>query len=132
VREPETRYAYYRIQAAEWVRQNAAASDRIGSWNAGTFAYFSHRTVVNLDGLVNDVGFLRRVIRERDLEGYLASEGIGWLADQACGAEPTPRSYLARGAAAHLETEFTLAARFFHAKAPDGCPGYAVWRRRAE
>jgi hypothetical protein len=69
VHEPAAQYAYYRIQAADWIRGNTAASDRIGSWNAGTFGYFSHRTVVNLDGLVNDVHYLQRVLERNDLEG---------------------------------------------------------------
>ena len=128
-REPEARYAYYRIRAAEWVRQNTPPSDRIGSWNAGTLGYFSHRTVVNLDGLVNDAGFFRTVIEGRNLEGYLDRERIAWLADQACGPRQSPRNYLARGDAAHMEKESELAARFFRADAPDGCPGYAVWWR---
>jgi hypothetical protein len=129
-RDAEARFAYYRIRAADWVRQNTPAGDRIGSWNAGTFAYFAHRPVVNLDGLVNDAAFFRTVIEERDLAGYLGREDIAWLADQACGPRLSPRSYLARGGAAHLESDFELAARFFRAGAPDGCPGYAVWRRR--
>ncbi len=129
VHEPAAQYAYYRIQAADWVRENTAASDRIGSWNAGTFGYFSHRTVVNLDGLVNDVHYLQRVLERNDLEGYIKSEQITWLADQTCAANPRPTAYLAGTASERLDAEFDLVASFYRASADDGCPGYAVWRR---
>ena len=130
IHDPAAYYAYYRIQAADWVRENTTASDRFGSWNAGTFGYFSHRVVVNLDGLVNDVDYFSRVIERNDLEGYLRSERITWLADQACGADPRPTGYLAQTESEHLDAEFDLVAHFFRAAADDGCPGYAVWRRR--
>jgi hypothetical protein len=130
-REPEAYYAYYRVHAADWVRNNTDVSDRIGSWNAGTFGYFSHRSVVNLHGLVNDADYFRRVIERNDLEGYLRSERIAWLADQACGADSRPAGYLAQTKSEHLDAEFDLVAHFFRAAADDGCPGYAVWRRNA-
>jgi hypothetical protein len=38
---------------------------------------------VNLDGLVNDREFFRRVVIGHDLKGYLATEHVGWLADKA-------------------------------------------------
>jgi hypothetical protein len=129
VHDPTASYAYYRIQAADWARENTATSDRIGSWNAGTFGYFSHRRVVNLHGLVNDVDYFRRVIERKNLEGYLRSERITWLADQACGADSRPTAYLALTASEHLDAEFDLVVHFFRANADDGCPGFAIWHR---
>ena len=129
LQDPSAYYGYYRIQAADWVRETTAASDRIGSWNAGTFGYFSHRSVVNLHGLVNDADYFRRVIERNDLEGYLSSERIAWLADQACRTDSRPVGYLAQTESKHLDAEFDLVAHFFRAAADDGCPGYAVWRR---
>jgi len=88
--------------------------------------YFSHRHVVNLDGFVNDRAYLDTVVRGQRLGQYLSRERIVWLADQACGADPSPRPYLARGGAADLAAQFALEATF---QGPGGCPGTAVWRR---
>ena len=39
--------------AANWAREHVPPGERIGAWNAGGTAFFSGRTVVSLDGLVN-------------------------------------------------------------------------------
>jgi len=125
-----TTYATYRHQAAEWLRQKTPEDARIGSWNAGLLGYFSHRAVVNLDGLVNDRRYFEDVVVGRDLDGYLRREGITYLADQACGLDPSLGPYLTRTANERLEKEFAVQAFFFNETAPDRCPGYAVWRRK--
>jgi hypothetical protein len=129
-REPASTYAYHRVRAAEWLGRNAQAADRIGSWNAGMLGYFSGRHVVNLDGLVNDVGYFRRVIQGKDLAGYLESERVVFLADQACGPAPRPTPYLGRTGSEHLDARLDLVAAFHAEDDADGCPGYAVWRVR--
>jgi hypothetical protein len=101
----------------------------VGSWNAGLLGYFSHRPVVNLDGLVNDRTYFENVILGHDLETYLRDEGIERLADQACGVAPTLLPYLARTDSRRLAGAFSIEAIFFHRNGEDGCPGYAVWRR---
>ena len=47
----------------------------------GDSATFSHRTVINLDGLVNDARFFHDVVKEHRLGEYLQRERIEWLAD---------------------------------------------------
>jgi hypothetical protein len=128
--DTQSRFAHYRLQAADWIRAYTPPSARIGSWNAGMLGYFSHRAVVNLDGLANNGDYFRRVVRGKDLEGYLRSERIGWLADQSCGPSPRPTIYLRSFFAGHLDAELDLAARYYRSGAADGCPGYAVWRWR--
>ena len=123
-------YAPYRLQAAEWIGRNTPPGARIGSWNAGMLGYFSGRSVVNLDGLVNDRSYFERVIRRGELEGYLSAEGIDWLADQACGPDPSPLAYLRRTGSERLMREFDLAAALVHPDSRDGCPGYGIWHRR--
>jgi len=39
--------------AATWVRDNTEPGTVVASWDAGIVGYFSHRPVVNLDGVVN-------------------------------------------------------------------------------
>jgi hypothetical protein len=123
LREPDRAYAYHRIHAADWARATIPASEAIGSWNAGMFAYFSHRSVVNLDGLVNDLGYYRSVVEGGDLEGYLDREAIHWLADHVCG--PARCLPALTGPVAE---RLALAEVFRSAHAGDDCPGFGVWR----
>jgi hypothetical protein len=53
--------------------------ERLGSFQAGTYAWFGRREVVNLDGKVNP-GALR-ALREGRLDRYLARERIAWILD---------------------------------------------------
>ncbi len=68
---------------------------RLGCFNAGIPAYFGHRTVIGLDGLVNHtvVGYWRA----RRFDRYLADADIAYIADEEgvlrragrfCSAEP--------------------------------------------
>ncbi len=127
-RDPLSQYAAYRLEAAAWLRANTGEETRVGSWNAGMLGYFSGRHVVNLDGLANDVDYFRQVTQRHDLEGYLAREGIGWLADQTCGADPRPNVYLRRTGSEHLADRCILERAFYNGKSADHCPGFAVWR----
>lgn len=65
--------------AARWARDNLAPEARVGTWNAGAIGYLSGRQVVNLDGVVNTVGFLER--DQYDLCGYWKRTGITHLVD---------------------------------------------------
>jgi hypothetical protein len=53
---------------------------RIGAWWAGAFGYFAPRTVINLDGVVNDTAYLA-ALRSCTLVPYADREGIGYFAD---------------------------------------------------
>jgi len=126
LKEPGRFYPAQRIAAARWLATNTPEGSRIGSWNAGMLGYFSHRHVVNLDGLVNDKRYLEQVIRGNDLETYLAETSIDFLADQTCGDRPTLLPYISRTGSQHLEERLTLEEAFGHG--PARCPGYSVWR----
>lgn len=131
-RDASEHTAHYVIPAAKWLRDNMANSDRLGtSVYGGMLGYFSGRHVVVLDGVVNDLGFFRRVVRNGDLEGYLRDEGIAWLAGPGCGPRPSFSAALRREGRfsdeiERLGAEFSLAAGFY--QSPNGCPGYALWR----
>jgi hypothetical protein len=49
----------------QWLDQNTQPGDSIGVWNAGIAGYFSHRRVVNLDGVTNN-----------DLYGWVGERGF--------------------------------------------------------
>jgi hypothetical protein len=70
-----------RYTMARWIDDNLPESAVIGSWNAGQLAFFSGRTVVNLDGLVNDQAYAGRLKAGLPVIDYLDSEGITHLAD---------------------------------------------------
>lgn len=52
----------------------------MGCFNAGIPAYFGHRLVINLDGLVNHA--VHPYWRQHRFERYLADEGIAYIADE--------------------------------------------------
>jgi hypothetical protein len=66
--------------AAEWLNANTPADSVVASWDAGVLGYFSHRPVINLDGLVNDWEFVE-VIRTRRYVDYLEREGVDFVAN---------------------------------------------------
>jgi hypothetical protein len=83
-------YKNYRV--AQWIAENTRESDVFAAFNAGLLAYFSNRTVVNLDGLVNDYSYYREVIRgTKRLDVYLSENDVRYLVDYQI-----PRDFLAR------------------------------------
>jgi hypothetical protein len=71
------------LRAADWLHTHVDETAHVGSWNAGRLAYFSHRTVINLDGLVNDARFYDDVVKGHRLGEYLRRERIEWFADNS-------------------------------------------------
>lgn len=70
-----------RLELARWIDGHLPPAARIGAWNAGELGYFSRRSVVNLDGLVNDRAYLDFLRSGRPVREYLDREGIEYLAD---------------------------------------------------
>lgn len=66
-------------RAAEWTNLHTNPSARIGAFNAGIVSFFSRRTVVNLDGVVNNSAY--DALRARRLHDYLVANSIDYLAD---------------------------------------------------
>jgi len=67
------------LEAARWLGENTDPEARIGSLNAGIVGYFSGRTVINLDGVVNEEAYEAR--RDGRLIEYVHAEEITYLAD---------------------------------------------------
>jgi len=79
----------YRL--AGWIRLHTPPQERVGASYAGLLGYFSGRTVVNLDGLVNSVDYFNRVMVGEQWEPYLQETRLSWLADVGCrGRGSTP------------------------------------------
>lgn len=70
-----------RWEAAAWINSNLPPTARIGAWNAGVLAYFTDRTIVNLDGLTNNREYLDFLKTKQPVETYLRKEGIEYISD---------------------------------------------------
>ena len=74
----------YRL--AEWLARETPPASRVGAWNSGIIGYFSNRTVVDLDGVVNNgvYTFARQRGVAFDLasiRGYIETTDIEYLTD---------------------------------------------------
>lgn len=67
------------LQAARWIEAGTPEDAIVGSWNAGILSYFSKRTVVNLDGVVNSRAI--EINKSRRLNEYLKERKINYIAD---------------------------------------------------
>jgi hypothetical protein len=52
---------------------------KIASWNSGIFGYFSNRSVINTDGLVNDN--VVKPIKSKKLKKYIDDNNIRYIVD---------------------------------------------------
>jgi len=69
-------------RAAAWVESNLPPGTRIGSWDAGLIAFHTTRPVINLDGVVNDVAWLR-AMRAGTAGERLRQEGVAWYVNHS-------------------------------------------------
>ncbi len=65
--------------AADWINTHTTPAARVGAFNAGIIGFFSQRTVVNLDGAVNNSAY--DALRARRLQDYLLANSIDYVAD---------------------------------------------------
>jgi hypothetical protein len=71
-----------RYQAARWMAANLPPDAVCASWNAGQIGFFSERTVINLDGLINGVDYYNRVIRGGVSRlDYIYENDVNYLVD---------------------------------------------------
>jgi len=64
---------------AQWISRHTAPDTVVGAWNSGILGFYSGRTVVNLDGLVNVDAV--RAMRARALSAYLDQRRVQYLVD---------------------------------------------------
>jgi len=64
---------------AEWMNKHLPEDELVGVFNAGVQGYFSHVTVVNLDGLVNNSA--HDAMREYKLWSYIEEEKLRYISD---------------------------------------------------
>ncbi len=66
--------------AGTWMHHNLPPDARVASWDAGAIGYFSHRRIVNLDGVVNNLDFYHAG-KEGRIPQFLAQRDVRWLAN---------------------------------------------------
>lgn len=64
---------------ADWLHANTDPNAVIGGFNTGITGYYSGRTVVNLDGVMNDSAIT--ALQDRKLQQLISSANIHYLAD---------------------------------------------------
>jgi hypothetical protein len=71
-----------RYNAALWIAENSPPDTVFASWNAGQLGYFSNRTFINLDGVINSVDYYERVLRGPvSLTDYLSENKVDYIVD---------------------------------------------------
>lgn len=71
-----------RYHAALWIADNSPADTVFAAWNAGQLGFFSNRTFINLDGLINNLDYYERVlIGSVPLTDYLEENNVGYIVD---------------------------------------------------
>ena len=73
-----------RYDAALWIAENSSPDTVFASWNAGQLGFFSDRTFINLDGLINNVDYYERVLQgSTPLTDYLMENNVDFIVDYA-------------------------------------------------
>jgi len=71
-----------RYNAAQWIAQNTPPDTIFAAWNAGQLSFFSNRTFINLDGLINNSDYYERVLRGSvPLSDYLTENKVAYIVD---------------------------------------------------
>ena len=69
-------------KAAVWTRNNLSQDVRLAMKDAGLFGLLSERTVINLDGLVNNLQY-QEYLRKKQLSEYFRQKGVQYLVQHA-------------------------------------------------
>ena len=71
-----------RYAAALWIAENSAPGTVFAAWNTGQLGFFSNRTFINLDGVINNVDYYERVLRgSLPLADYLSENDVDYIVD---------------------------------------------------
>jgi hypothetical protein len=70
------------LEAARWVDRNLDANAILAMKDSGAFSFFSHRRVMNLDGLANSLEY-ERALCTGHLEEFLQAKGVGYISQHS-------------------------------------------------
>ena len=73
-----------RYNAARWIADNYPPDTVFAAWNTGQLGFFSNRTFINLDGVINNVDYYERVLLGSvPLADYLLENNVDFIVDYA-------------------------------------------------
>ncbi len=81
-----------RLGLSEWINTNLPADAKLGAWNAGILAYFTDRTLVNLDGLMNSPEYVRSIVSGGAIGDIIAGLTVDVIVDYNNKDSTMPRS----------------------------------------
>ncbi|HTO68804.1 MAG TPA: hypothetical protein VMR31_03000 [Myxococcota bacterium] len=81
-------------EAGRWVAANLPPDARLGMKDSGAFGFFSERSVVNLDGVVNSFAYQEALCRG-ELAGFLREHRVSYVCQHAVPPEVRSGSYTA-------------------------------------
>ena len=68
-----------------WIKENIPSDKIMASWNAGQIGFFSDRSVINLDGLINSYEYFKQISKKNfSLYKYLKKKGVDYIVDYCC------------------------------------------------
>jgi hypothetical protein len=71
-----------RYEAALWIEDNFPPDAVFASWNTGQLGFFSNRTFINLDGVINHIDYYERVLSGPvPLTEYLFENRVDYVVD---------------------------------------------------
>ena len=77
------------MDLSAWLAARTLPSAQVGSFNAGLISFFSGRTTVNLDGVMNDNAL--EALRSGTLCDYIDAQRLDYLADNRLAIELSRR-----------------------------------------
>jgi len=96
-------------RAATWIAENTEPGDRIGAFNAGLLAYYSGRTVINLDGVVNAEAV--EALKDRRLMSLIEARRIKYLFDWHASINATYYYFFEGGYQEHIVPVYIMPKR---------------------
>jgi hypothetical protein len=71
-----------RYEAALWIAENSPSETIFAAWNTGQLSFFSNRTFINLDGVINNVDYYERILEGPvPLTDYLFENKVEYIVD---------------------------------------------------
>ena len=117
---PALSFRKSRLDAARNIAKNFPRETVFGAWWAGTLGYFSDRSVVNLDGVVNSGEFFRQYLKTDHVDRYVLDGPITHLVDffwydaLSPGAVPRSRTFFWENDKEHVIHRLRSRLRLVH------------------
>jgi hypothetical protein len=73
-------------EAGDWIAANLPENAVLASWDAGVVGYFSDRSVINLDGVVNSYEW-HQASERGDVAAFLREDELGWIVNHGTDVE---------------------------------------------